>query len=103
MQNNVQVMMDQLYNQLYGLLMFYPTLVQDGTDVDEVAASQNTMLGVIGDMLVFLRRIAISEKVQLQLCGARWTSVLLQVVTNGKSVGEYMNLTTACPDNSIYM
>ena len=46
--------------------------------IDEL--SGNTVANVLGDMLVFLRRIVLSDKVKLQLCNSKWTTLLLQLV-----------------------
>ena len=54
---------------------------------DSRRATEATALAVLGDMLVFLRRIALSDKVRLQLCSARWTGLLLQVTSNRDAAG----------------
>ena len=52
-------------------------------DADELQQKTEAIaLSVLGDSLVFLRRIALSVKVKLQLCGAKWTSLLLQIASN---------------------
>ena len=66
--------------------------VSEEDDVDSIT----TKSAVLGDFLVFLRRVAVTSRVKTQLCGARWLDVLLLIVNNRSADGATLGLNLRC-------
>ena len=74
------------------MYMYMCNRASEEDDVDSIT----TKSAVLGDFLVFLRRVAVTSRVKTQLCGARWLDVLLLIVNNRSADGATLGLNLRC-------
>ena len=83
-------------NQFYLLIFRYFTEVDDSDSIKSTSA-------VLGDYLVFLRRIAVTSRIKTQLCCARWLDLFLLVISNRTADGVTLGLNLRCRLLCLYL